>query len=380
MNYFREWISGLLEDPAARAALAFVLAVIAAFLADRLTTLVLRVAVRRTRTNFDDALVDALHRPIIVTVLLAGAWQALLLLHGLEPPIVERALAEGDTPLSGAAAEEHAVKLTLLFTRKVLFTIALLVWTFFGLRIGNSMLRGAADSKRVQLVQPTSFPLFNLASRLLLLGIVVYLAMKVWSVDATGWLASAGILGIIVGLAAQDSLSNLFAGASILADGPYKIGDYINLDTGERGRVTSIGLRSTRLMTRDDIEIIIPNSAMGRATIVNETGGPARAQRLRAAVGVAYGSDLELVQQELLGAAEDVDLVLPRPSPRVRFRAFGDSSLQWELLCWIPDAELRGRALHEVNLRIAARFDAAGVSIPFPQRVVHLHDHTAKKS
>ena len=194
--------------------------------------------------------------------------------------------------------------------------------------------------------------------------------------DATGWLASAGVLGIVLGLAAQDSLANLFAGAFILADGPYKVGDYIVLDTGERGVVTMIGLRSTRLMTRDDIEIIIPNSVMGAAKIVNESGGPARAQRVRLKVGVAYGSDLDVVARELLAAAEETDLVVAEPRPRVRFRAFGDSALEHELLCWIPDAELRGRALHELNTRVCRRFAAAGVEIPFPQRVVHLQGAT----
>jgi len=366
--WLREFLVAAFEDRAARAAVMFAAALVAAVLLDRICTLGLRGLTRRTRSNIDDAVIAALHRPVIVSVLLIGGWQALLLFHDVSPPIVVPA---PDAP-QVEGAPHRDVLMTLRITSRILVTVAVLVWTTFALRATGALLRGAASSDRVRLVQPTSYPLFNHGSKLVVLAVAVYLALQVWSVDATGWLASAGVLGLVLGLAAQDSLANLFAGAFILADGPYKVGDYILLDTGERGMVTFIGLRSTRLMTRDDIEIIIPNSVMGRAKIVNESGGPARAQRVRVKVGVAYGSDLDLVREELLAAAYEVNLVVAEPRPRVRFRTFGDSALQHELLCWIPDAELRGRALHELNTCVCRRFAAAGIEIPFPQRVLHL--------
>ena len=349
MNLLREFLARTFEDRAAQAGVMFAIALFGALLIDRFLTLALRGLTRRTRNHLDDALIAALYRSVIVSVLLIGAWQVLLLLYGAEP------LAE------------------TLLAKRVLQTVAVVAWAGFVLRGYSALLRGASANQRVRLVQPTSFPLFNHAGKLVVLAVTVYLALRVWSVDATGWLASAGVLGIVLGLAAQDSLANLFAGAFILADGPYKVGDYIVLDSGERGIVTTIGLRSTRLLTRDDIEIIIPNSVMGAAKIVNETGGPARVQRVRVQVGVAYGSDLDRVGEELLAAASAVDLVLPEPAPRVRFRSFGDSALQHELLCWIPDAELRGRALHELNTQVCRRFAAVDIQIPFPQRVLHVH-------
>ena len=90
---------------------------------------------------------------------------------------------------------------------------------------------------------------------LIAIALGTYMVLQVWSVDVTGWLASAGIVGIAVGFAAKDTLANLFSGVFILADRPYKLGDYVNLSSGERGKVTHIGIRSTRLLTRDDIEI-----------------------------------------------------------------------------------------------------------------------------
>lgn len=154
-----------------------------------------------------------------------------------------------------------------------------------------------------------------------------YAILLVWDINITGLVASAGILGLALGFAAQDTIGNLFAGIAILADRPYKIGDFIILDTGERGKVTRIGLRSTSLLTRDDVEVSIPNGVMGSSKIVNEAGGPPGRYRIRTQVSAAYGSDIELVVEVLMAAAYDHRHTLAHPAPRVRFRTFGDSGL-----------------------------------------------------
>ena len=119
-------------------------------------------------------------------------------------------------------------------------------------------------------------------------------------------LAGAGVIGIAVGFAARDTLANLISGVSIVADAPYKLGDYIVLDTGERGVVSSLGIRSTRLMTRDDVEVSIPNAVIGSAKIINESGGPWEKYRIRIPVGVAYGSDTELAHRLMLETAREL--------------------------------------------------------------------------
>ncbi len=146
----------------------------------------------------------------------------------------------------------------------------------------------------------------------------------------TAWVASAGIVGLALSFAAKDTLSNLFAGVSIIMDAPYKEGDYIILETGERGQVTEIGLRSTRILTRDDVEITIPNGIIGNGKIINEAGGPPSQHRIRAAVGVAYGSDIDQVMEVLVAVAIAHPEVLSIPEPRVRFRTFGDFALNFE--------------------------------------------------
>jgi small-conductance mechanosensitive channel len=184
-------------------------------------------------------------------------------------------------------------------------------------------------------------------------------------------LASAGIATAAVALAAKDTLSNFFGGVSIFMDRPYRLGDYIILGSGERGEVVDIGVRSTRILTRDDVLVTIPNSVMANAKIINETQ-PAPMYRVRTKVGVSYDSDLDLVEQTLLKSLEGIHQVLDQPTPRVRFRAFGDSALDFELLSWVADPRERGLVQHQINKNIFNNFRQAGIEIPFPQRVVHL--------
>jgi small-conductance mechanosensitive channel len=123
--------------------------------------------------------------------------------------------------------------------------------------------------------------LFDLVMTVLILAIGAYALLQVWNIDPTSWLASAGIIGIAFGFAARDTRANLFAGFFIIADAPYSLGEYIVLAIGERGFVVNVGIRSTRLRTRDDVAIIIPNSEMANAKIINESAGIRNRYRLR---------------------------------------------------------------------------------------------------
>jgi small-conductance mechanosensitive channel len=144
------------------------------------------------------------------------------------------------------------------------------------------------------------------------------------------------------------------------------------LDGQERGKVTQIGIRSTRLLTRDDIEITIPNSVIANSKIVNETGGPHAKRRVRVQVGVAYGSDIDRVREVLMDVANKAPEPMRNPEPRVRFRRFADSALDFELLVWIREPELRGRTLDALNSAVYKRFLKEGIEIAFPQRDLHV--------
>lgn len=219
-----------------------------------------------------------------------------------------------------------------------------------------------------------AIPLYRMGTKLLLLGGFVWLFMAVWGINATAWLASAGIIGIVVGFAARDSLANLISGVSIVADGPYKIGDYIVLDSGERGIVMNLGLRSTRLLTRDDVEVSIPNAVIGNAKIINESGGPWVKHRIRIPVDVAYSSDMDRVVEVLKEIAGENEIMVDNPAPRVRLRGFKDNSIRLDFMGWIDRPEDRGRAIHQLLMEIIRRFREEDIEIPFPQRDLHIRD------
>jgi small-conductance mechanosensitive channel len=231
-----------------------------------------------------------------------------------------------------------------------------------------------AQRERFHLFQPRTVPLFEMGIKLLMVGLMIYLFFKIWGIDATAWVASAGIIGIAVGFASRDTLANLISGVSIVADAPYKIGDYIVLDTGERGVVSSLGIRSTRLITRDDVEVSIPNAVIGTAKIVNESGGPYVRHRIRIPIGVAYDSDIDKVLETLKDIARENESVVDEPSPRVRIRGLGDSAINLELLCWIKRPAERGVVIHRLNHQLIKRFRQEQIQIPFPQRDLHVRD------
>ena len=238
--------------------------------------------------------------------------------------------------------------------------------------IGLTILGRVRD--RYAIVEERTIPLFDLVLTILIVGAAAYALLMVWEINPTAWLASAGVIGIAVGFAARDTLANLFAGFFIIADSPYKLGDYIVLDSGDRGEVTKVGIRSTRLLTRDDVEITVPNSEMANAKIFNESGGRWVKFRIRIKVGVAYGSDVDEVVDLLERIARNHDTVCRDPDPRVRMRGFGDSSLDFELLCWVDHPVERGRVTHELYMKIYKELGKADIEIPFPQRDIWVRD------
>jgi len=232
--------------------------------------------------------------------------------------------------------------------------------------------RLASLSHKYTFIQNRTLTLFDNAAKVIVFGMGIYAVFVIWQINMTAWLASAGIVGIAVGFAAKDTLSNLFTGVFIIADAPYKVGDYVVLDRGDRGQVTNIGLRSTRILTRDDIEITVPNSIIGNSTIINQSGGRHKKMRIRLKVGVAYGTDTDHVRKILLKTAADDPHVSRTPEPRVRFRVFGASSLDFELLCWVADPELRGRAMDSLNDAVYKSFNENGIEIPYAKQDLYI--------
>jgi MscS family membrane protein len=330
-----------------QALLITVMFAVIAKIADIIMTNVLKRLLKKTKISLDDKILAIFDTPIFVSIFLFGL-----------------ALATDRLNLPQTAD---------FVTLSGLKTVAIVLWAVaFARFLKLITAQVSRDDMRFNLIHESTLPLFNNLCTIFVVALALYFMLLAWNINVTAWMASAGILGLAISFAAKDTLANLFAGVFILADSPYKLGDFIILDSRERGAVTHIGIRSTRILTRDDVEITVPNSIMGNVKIINETGGPYEKYRIRIKVGVAYGSDIDQVQSVLLDVAQQNLDVCKTPTPRVRFRTFNDSSLDYELLCWVEKPVLRGRVSHALNSEVYKQFLKEGIEIPFPQRDVHI--------
>ncbi len=340
------------DYPVLFASLILVGAFIVAWIIEFVLWRFLAAAARKTQNVLDDKIIACLRRPIFYSILFYGTSWA------VEP------------------LELHVDAIFALYG--VLKTATVLIWTSVAFKIGGLSLESLSHAaQQDSLLQKNTLPLFTMLLRATTFGIAVYFLFLAWDINVTAWLASAGIIGLAVGFAAQDTLANLFAGIFIIADAPYRLGDFIVLEDGIRGRVTQIGFRSTRLLTLDDIEITIPNSVIGGAKITNEVGGPDVRHRISVAVDAAYGSDVDLVRSVLLGCVDDISGVSKTPKPITRFLAFGASGLSFVLMVWIEDAYQRDVILDILHERVYKAFNAAGLEIPFSKHDLYIKEMPA---
>ncbi len=340
MSWIQDNLIPILGNPLVQSAFIAIGAIIFAKIADVFFTRIFRRLVSKTKSTLDDKIIDLLHRPIFYSIIFVGLTLAV---KGLGfPPYIDFAIVG------------------------IFKTVTILIWFVVFTRVFVLSMEWASRRTTNKLLQNKTVPLFNNLGKIIIALFGAYFIFLSWNININGWLASAGALGIVLGLAAKDTVANFFAGIFLMADSPFKEGDYIILDTGERGYVKNMGIRSTRIMTRDDIEITIPNSVIASSKIVNESGGPEEIERVRITLQVSYGSDIDRVKELLKKIAKGNPNVLENPEPRVRFREFADSGLKLQLLFWIFKPEIRGRTVDSVNTEIYKQFALNGISIPYP--------------
>ena len=346
MDWLKDNYTTLISNHLVRSAIIIVGSIVIAKITDLVFTGIFKRLTSRTNTELDDKIVNLLHRPIFYSILFVGFSMA----------------------VKTATLPEY-IDFALVGTFK---TGTIIVWLFLISKVFTLSMDWASAQARNRLLQHKTLPLFNNLGKIAIGLFGTYFIFLSWNININGILASAGVLGVILGLAAKDTVANFFAGIFLMADSPFKEGDYILLETGERGYVKSMGLRSTRFMTRDDIEITIPNAVIANSKIINESGGPYEKERVRINISVAYGTDIKKVRQILMDIATSGEDVCKDPDPRVRFREFGDSALLFQLLFWIEKPEMRGRVIDNINGHIYSRFMEENIEIPFPQRTIHV--------
>lgn len=242
-------------------------------------------------------------------------------------------------------------------------TALTVLWARAAIRIGGHWLEMLNDRD-----QGYEFaPIFQNFWTITVVAIAALVVVSVWNLQVTPFLASAGVLGIVLGLAAQDAIGNLIGGVALYFDNTYKPGDVILLEGEMRGTVVDIGIRSTTVLTPDNTIVTVPNAVLNSTQVVNQTA-PQRHIRITVPVSAAYGTDYETVEEIVLGICEDASLVRDSPRPRLIFDAFGDSALLFELQAYITHPLTEKRAIDQLNRRIYDRFAEEEITIPFPQR------------
>ncbi len=220
------------------------------------------------------------------------------------------------------------------------------------------------------------FDLLHKFSGAIIYATAVILALDVLGVNVMPFIAGAGVVGIAIGFAAKDTLSNLIAGVLLIIDRPFEIGDRIEVWSAPAGSATwgdviDIGLRATKIKTTDHIIIIIPNNEIMTRDIVNYTSISTKI-RVRINVGVAYDTDIEKAKELIRDVAGQAAWISKEPPPKVVVRNFGESSVDLQLRVWIDNARKRMDTISYITDKIKAAFDKNGIEIPYPKRDITL--------
>lgn len=257
----------------------------------------------------------------------------------------------------------------------IILTLLISLWVGSIMKAGHNIIEKTLEKDKVSDITPIAKNIWTFSTIVLFL----FLILRVWDVNVTPFLASAGVVGIIVGLAARETVENFFGGLALYADGTYQRGDFIELDSSPvRGWVRDISIRSTVVHTLDGDSITIPNAKLHKSIVKNKTY-PKNVFRISIDIGVSYDSDPNHVQKILEDAVVDMcenedSLILNNPRPKVYLTEFGDSSINFDILTWISLPNQERIVRDDVNHRIYTELEKENIEIPYPQRTIHMNE------
>jgi small-conductance mechanosensitive channel len=308
---------------------------------------------QKTSGQWDDIIVRALRGPFII-------WVLMLAIH----------LASQVSSLPDKIS--NSIGKILVF----LFIVSL---TVVGSKIAGEAVK--AYGTRTQGTLPVTSLTQNVA-QLVVIVIGLLILLDSLRISITPLLTALGVGGLAVALGLQDTLANFFAGVHVSLAGNVRLGDYIKLGTGEEGYVSDITWRTTTVRALSNNLIIIPNSKLAQAIVINYHL-PEKRLGMSITVPVSYDSDLDLVERILLEeaqkGAQEIEGLLADPAPSVRFiPGFGNSSLDFTLGCQVSEFVYQYPVQHELRKRILMRFRRENIQIPYPTRTVYLNEPPAK--
>lgn len=325
-----------------------------AIILSRLSTSLLHLLqdriVGRTRTMLDDLLVRSIKGPLRLAILLAGFELSLQQLNIISPAWTE-------------TADRIFFILYLIIVYVVLFRV-----------VGNiaGWYSKEVVSKTETDLDDKFLSFFRHLAIIIVTTIIIVLLLDRFGIEADALITTLGVGSLAIALAAQATLSDIIAGFMIMIDRPFGIGDRIELlDINTWGDVTEVGLRSTRILTRDNRLVSIPNSVIGKGLVVNYSD-PSTLYRVETHVGIAYGTDIELARQVMIEAIKAEDWVMKEQLIEALLMEFGESALIFRVRCWIEHYVETRRVIDKMNTALYKALNQAGIIFAMPQRNVHL--------
>jgi small-conductance mechanosensitive channel len=346
---------GLSPEQWGEIGIALLIVVLAAFVGRWLVTFglgrVLGRITRRTKSNVDEGIVNAIKGPLFWLILISALRVAL----------------ERIDPILGVWKEYLPDVYFMLYLLLAAVVLWALIDVFTKWYSEEMAIRAGAKLEKQWM------PFLRRMAFILVGLIAITMALSHFDIDISGMIATLGIGSLAIALAAQDSLADVINGFLIMIDQPYRVGDRIEiLDLDTWGDVVDIGLRSTRVRTRDNRMVIVPNSVIGKSLVVNYSY-PDTKYRIQVHVGVAYGTDVELARETIIVAAREVEGVLESQPVEALFLEFGESAMIFRVRWWIESYVDTRRMFDSVNTSIYQALDAAGIELPPPVRELHHH-------
>ncbi len=319
---------------------------------ERLLFRTLRQWAARTATRFDDLLIAVIQGPFLLWVLILG---------------VHLAAQSSDLPVKATA-----------FVGRALLVLWIISLTVAASRLAGALIRHYGGGLNGALPVTT---ITQSISSLVVVTVGLLILLNTLGISITPILTALGVGGLAVALALQDTLSNLFAGFYVSLAGQVRAGDYVRLDTGQEGHVTDITWRSTTLRALSNNLIVVPNAKLAGAILTNYSL-PEKRMSVVIPIGVGYESDPDEVEriliEETIAGAGAIPGLLSEPAPLVRLiPGFGESSLDFTLICQVETFVDQYAVQSELRRRILKRFRKEGIEIPFPIRTLHIRSQSA---
>jgi small-conductance mechanosensitive channel len=276
-----------------------------------------------------------------------------------------------NTPL---IQQEGQFKITI---KSLIMLVLVIFAATFVSRYTRRFLQKRVMPKFHHLDRGLQFTLLRVLHYVIMLFATLWAIKLGFSIDLTGIAVILGFLSVGIGFGLQYVAADLASGFILLFERPMRVGDRIRLDDTIEGRVENISLRSTIIITNENMAVIVPNSRLTQNRFVNYSYSN-QSVRINIPIGVAYGSDLQKVSKALVEAANCIKEVLPKPPPRPHFKGFGDSSLDFEIRVWINEPHKHPQIRSKINYQIYRLFSEYEIEIPFPTRDLNLRSGTVK--